>query len=460
MPTSSLEINSYFLQPGQMVRLRKFFRIFRVIAFIQTDFISLNKPIMKFILFTSILFLTLFSTRSAFGQWVETPVQGEITCLAVSDTDTSSPVLFAATFGRGIFRSTDNGTSWEPANNGLTNLNVENLELSVAGVLSPVLFASTAEQGAGVFRTLDNGASWQMIDSGLTNLNLDAFAVSGMNLYVAGNGGGVYLSTNNGISWNTANTGLSQYLTVLDFAVGGTYAMPMLFAGTYQYGVYLANGKNWTPVNNGLGEAWVSALAVTAGNSSSPILFAGTTGYIGMNGGVFRSTDNGTSWTSESTGLLNSDVYTLFPIGTNLFAGTNNGIFLSTDSGASWISENAGLKSKLISSFAAIDGNLFVGTDSTNSSGYTVGGSVWKRPLSEMIPNSAVTGNPGGPLFQYLYIDLYPTPTSKTLNVELDGMYIAPAETLTCGLYDILGRHMLDLTNEAQRGNNGYTSVF
>ena len=68
-------------------------------------------------------------------------------------------------------------------------------------------------------------------------------------------------------------------------------------------------------VNNGLTSSIVLTLAV-----SGTSLFAGTSG-----GGVFRSTDNGASWTAASTGLTSTTVRALAVSGTSLFAGTGGG---------------------------------------------------------------------------------------------------------------------------------------
>jgi len=138
---------------------------------------------------------------------------------------------------------------------------------------------------------------------------------------------------------------------VLSLAVNGTN----LFAGTYGGGVFLStnNGTSWTTVNTGLTNTIVRSLAVNGTN-----LFAGT------NGGVFLSTNNGTSWTEVNTGLpTNTTVRSLAVNGTNLFAGTNGGVFLSTNNGTSWTAVNTGLPTNTTVRSLAVNGtNLFAGT--------------------------------------------------------------------------------------------------
>lgn len=50
---------------------------------------------------------------------------------------------------------------------------------------------------------------------------------------------------------------------------------------------------------------------------------SGTNLFAGTGGGVFLSTNNGTSWTQ--TGLTQAEVLALAVSGTNLFAGTSTG---------------------------------------------------------------------------------------------------------------------------------------
>ena len=127
----------------------------------------------------------------------------------------------------------------------------------------------------------------------------------------------------------------------------------------------------WEQTNGPYGGI-VNSLAVSGTN-----LFAGT-----LRGGVFLSTNNGTSWTEVNTGLTYTAVYSLAVSGTNLFAGTWGGVFLSTNNGASWTEVNTGLTNTNVLSLAVSGTNLFAGT---------YGGGVFRRSLSDLIIKIKIT---------------------------------------------------------------------
>ncbi len=190
----------------------------------------------------------IFAIRPLPAQWVQTdgPYGGNIHCFAVSGTN-----LFAGT-SRGIFLSTNNGTSWTEANAGLTNTYINCFAVSGTNI-----FAGSS--GGGVFISDNNGEGWSDVNIGLTNTYINCLAVSGTNLF-AGTYGGVFISTNNGDSWTEVNAGLTN-TNVHALAVSGT----KIFAGTWGGGVFLStnNGDSWTEVNTGLTNTEVHALADT-----------------------------------------------------------------------------------------------------------------------------------------------------------------------------------------------------
>jgi hypothetical protein len=143
-----------------------------------------------------------------------------VLAFAVSGTN-----IFAATYGSGVFLSTNSGTSWTKVNSGLTDNYVNTLVMS-----GPNLFAGTE---GGAFLSTSNGTSWTKVDSGLTDAYVNALAVSGANLFAGTYNGGVFLSTNSGASWAPVNSGLTSFST-WSLAVSGSD----LFVGTWDGGVW------------------------------------------------------------------------------------------------------------------------------------------------------------------------------------------------------------------------------
>jgi hypothetical protein len=94
---------------------------------------------------------------------------------------------------------------------------------------------------------------------------------------------------------------------------------------------------------------------VTAFAGNGGYLFAGIWG-----GGVFRTTDNGVSWTALNSGLTKKDVLALGVYNNNIFVGTDSGVFASTNNGATWT--EAGLVNIWVDAFAVSGSRLFAGT--------------------------------------------------------------------------------------------------
>jgi ligand-binding sensor domain-containing protein len=102
-------------------------------------------------------------------------------------------------------------------------------------------------------------------------------------------------------------------------------------------------------------------------------VFAGT-----ALGGVFRSTDNGMSWASASSGLTNGFVRSLAVKGSILFAGTDNGICLSPDSGADWYPASPDFaQGTVVQSLAVGGNNLYAGTEGGGVFVSTNNGTSW-----------------------------------------------------------------------------------
>lgn len=310
------------------------------------------------------LCLLSLSASGVRAQWVKTdiPVDAQASCFTASGTN-----IFVGT-NLGMFRSTDNGSSWQTANTGLTPIIVHALAASGTNI-----FAGLSDQiGDGtVAVSTNNGTNWTTTK----NISTAVFclAVRGTNIFAGtATGSGVFLSTNNGKNWKNVNVDM-QGPTIQAFAVSGSN----IFSGTDQ-GIFLStnNGINWKSIDSGLTDRYVYSLAVEGTN-----IFAGATFD-----GVFLSTDNGTYWSPVNNGLKGYQKISLGALalsGTNVFAGTDSGVFLSTDNGANWTAVNSGLGNDTINAIGVTGTDLYAGTN----------GGTWRRPLSEMISTGSVSPN-------------------------------------------------------------------
>ena len=71
--------------------------------------------------------------------------------------------LYAVQIDHGVWKSTDSGTTWENANNGITDLRA--MPVVVDPKDSNILYEPT--YGGGIFKSVDGGKSWKEINNGL-----------------------------------------------------------------------------------------------------------------------------------------------------------------------------------------------------------------------------------------------------------------------------------------------------
>ena len=138
----------------------------------------------------------------------------------------------------------------------------------------------------------------------------------------------IFISFQSAAQWT--KTGGPPGLNVNTFFQKGN----TLFCGTSAKGVFksLDNGVTWSAANSGIEDRNVFSLVATNG-----FVFAGT------DQGVFRSSNNGTSWALANTGIEDQFVYSFQVANGYIFAGTISfGVFKSNDQGATWTDANGG----------------------------------------------------------------------------------------------------------------------
>lgn len=267
-------------------------------------------------------------------------------------TASGKNLVYAGSFGHGIFRSEDRGATWTKSGQGVTDPFI----LCMTTTQDGTVYAGTFR--GGVFRSRDQGKTWQAVNEGLKRHEIKALLATGDNLY-AGTANGAYRLDHGGDHWSVVTSGLDDILVhTLAKSSDGT-----LFAGTSGKGVlrFKAHSAGWTRMEHGLKdhegmvENFIRVLIIDPEGG----IYAGT-----FDGGVFRSTDGGVTWRSISRALPNDSIRGIVFNSRGLFVATGQGIFKTTDTGRQWIPLNKGLTSMatqvLIESGS---GALYVGTN-------------------------------------------------------------------------------------------------
>ncbi len=268
---------------------------------------------------------------------------------------TPDGVVYVGSFGMGLFRSQDKGKSWEALNRGLT----DPFLLCLAVIPGQHIYAGTMRGGA--FRLPLKGTTWESIGTGLDGAEVKSFLVHQDTVY-AGTGTGVYRWGEAEKEWMPVGTGLDRIL------VPGLAIMDdgKLLAATSGKGLFHLDTQHSDP------SKWVDFqstfvdprerlphryLRVIAVNQAQHI-FLGT-----QDGGIFRSTDRGQSWSSLSRNLPNDSIRSIIPDHEDVIVATGNGIFRWQHDQHRWISINTGLTKLAIQSLTLTKtGELYAGT--------------------------------------------------------------------------------------------------
>lgn len=305
-----------------------------------------------------------------------------------------------------IFKSSDNGTTWNSSSSGITYKCT--YETATDGTN---IYAGT--WNSGVCKSTNNGTTWTPVNNGITYPAIMALACSGQELWAGAFNGEMYYSNNGGSNWTSKG--------ILTSIAGDILIRPgrIIHGGSKGTLVSTDNGATWTNTSNGFTDSTVMCLL-----ADGSYIFAGTWG-----GGLYRSSDEGNTWTPVNNGLINNAIFDLVKSGNTIFAATmGSGVFMSNDHGNSWTAFNTGLIANFPAySIAANSTYLFVG-------GHGTGGGVWRRPLSDVSSADSKESSPE--------ISLFPNPAADEIIIEIN---IPVEKSLSACIYNVPGKAVMEI---------------
>lgn len=337
----------------------------------------------------------------------------------------------------GVYRSTDGGSNWTAVNSGLPNTNVGTIKAAA----NNYLFAGIS--GQGIYLSTNNGDNWTAVNSGLGNMFVNGIGSFGTLIFAATNNG-IYKSTNFGTGWTAVNTGFPSPYTGCNCF--GFVSGSVIFAGTSALsilkstnggdawfksgsginagnittitrctngniivgltgGVYLStnNGSTFTQSDAGITNTFVNIIRC----HSNGYLFLGSFPMSGAPlSGIFRSTNNGLNWSVAMSGLtyqFNNVLDFTFNSGGDIYAATNDNVYKSTNLGNNWVKTANGITNSLVYSIAVNSQNNFVfaGTYGSGMFRSTTNGADWTQ-INNGLTSSQIMSleiNSGGYIF-------------------------------------------------------------
>jgi photosystem II stability/assembly factor-like uncharacterized protein len=416
---------------------------------------------------------------SNFGGWKFGKVSGRIIALAA---DWANGILYAGGASGGLWRSLDDGNSWESLLDsvGTTTVGVVTVDPSDP----QVLWVGTGENsmwceeyfGVGLLRSADGGRTWELRNGtgNATLENLSAFASVVVDLRNPGhvvvggryadcvNGnyfwGGLYTTTDAGLTWTRRLSGVGVSEIVQDPVNRDTW-----WAGAEHGGLYKStdNGATWTvQTASGLPSGSVGRVEVALSPADPNFIYALFDDVDGSPQ-FWRSTDGGASWMRVANGGAACDgqcSYNMVIRGhrtepSTVYRGTVH-IFKSVNGGASWtdLSGEWGGNQKVHQDthdflMHPTDPNTFyVGCD----------GGIWKtadggKTFANLNGNLVMT--------QFYGIGIHPTDDGILVGGSQDNSSLARTASDTWDLMEVTGDGFISLINPANP-NIVYTTSY
>jgi len=223
---------------------------------------------------------------------------------------------------------------------GLGILNGQDIWQPTGGPLGGYIVAVDIDPATGDYYILSNGFIYRSTDQAQSWLPIPKPEVSVANAAMCINSAGdifigasnmIYRTSDRGKSWQLLENGPKAIITALYY----DYKSGNVLAGTYRAGIFRSgdNGDTWSAANSGL---------TNFENLTEWCLFVHTDGKLyagggasGQEGGIFFSIDKGSNWTRINGDITNTNI-------SNIAVNSAGQIFVTTFGGGGFRSDNDG----------------------------------------------------------------------------------------------------------------------
>lgn len=222
----------------------------------------------------------------------------------VREHPTNSNIIYIGAASGGFWYTTNGGTSWQTTTDDIGSLGITDICIHPSN--PNTIFIATGDGDAGdtksigVLKSTNGGLSWTQ--TGLNWQQSNQYTISRMlinpsnpNIMYVGGSFGVMKTTDGGNSWSTVFSTIS----IKDMEFKPDNPSVIYAAGSAVYRT-TNDGANWSLLSNGIPTSTRRiALGVTPANANYVYALAGnfSNGFMGL----YRSTDGGDSWTTQST---------------------------------------------------------------------------------------------------------------------------------------------------------------
>ena len=257
--------------------------------------------------------------------------------------------------GLGVFKSMNGGLSWAPSSTGMGNKTVGRMIQHPTN--AQIILAATS---GGVFRSTDGGVNWTSSQAG--NFKDIHFKTNDPNIVYAASGPDFYRSSNNGTSFVKITAGLTggQRGAIAVTPANPNYVYFLQSASNSGFkGLYRStdagltfterstspNILDWSCDGSGSGgQGWYD-LSIAADPVNAEVIYTG-----GVD--IWKSTNGGSSWVINghwyggcSVPAVHADCHFLgySPVDGKLYAGNDGGIYVTSNGGTTWTDKTVGM---------------------------------------------------------------------------------------------------------------------